>query len=154
SEFGQIAAHRRHREVAGEKSRQRQHRMAVTSRRAQQQRRHQQAGVEFEYGAHLGQKQTETRRTKRACRWLFVSLDRRCHFLSGARVPRPVLRPVMAANMSLNRSANFGSNESQLCISASGETFWILSSIWFWSFSITAVCIGWTSGSPKNCLAS
>ena len=40
----------------------------------------------------------------------------------------------MAANMSPNRSAIFGSNESQLCISASGETFWILSIIWLLEF--------------------
>src|SRR6202041_3240008 len=155
SELRQITAHRHHRQIAGEKARQGQHRVAIAFRRAQQQRRHHQAGIEFEYAPHLGQKQAETRRAKLASRRSVASVGRRRHFLSGERVPpRPVLRPVIAANMSLNRSANFGSNESQLCINASGETFWILSIIWCWSFSITAVCIGCTSGSPKNCRAS
>src|SRR5579863_8065555 len=151
SEFRQIAAQRRHREVARQKARQRQHRVTVASRRPHQERRHHQAGVEFEDAPHLRQKQTEARRAKRAAPTLIASVRRRRHFLSDERVPP---RPVIAANMSLKRSANFGSNDSQLCISASGDTFWMLSIIWFWSFSITAVCIGCTSGSPKNCRAS
>src|SRR6202451_3654691 len=101
--------------------------MAVAFRRAQQQRRHHQAGIEFEYAAHLGQKQAKTwraktwraktwraktRRAKLASRRPVAAVRRRRHFLSDGRVPpRPVISPVIAANMSLNRSANFGSNE-------------------------------------------
>ena len=52
------------------------------------------------------------------------------------------------------RAAILGSNVNQLCISASGETFSMLAISCFCSLSITAVCIGCTSGSPINCRAS
>src|SRR5581483_1311003 len=117
--------------------------MPITLWGTHQERRHHDTGVEFEDAAHLGQKKAETRRAEPVMRRLICSVRRPIHFLSDVRGPP---RPVIAANMSPIRSANFGSNESQLCIKASGETFWI--------FSITAVCIGCTSGSPKNCRAS
>ena len=60
----------------------------------------------------------------------------------------------MVTNISWNRSAILGSNVNQLWISDSGETFSILAITCCCIFSITAVCIGETSGNPKNCLAS
>ena len=60
----------------------------------------------------------------------------------------------MVTNMSWNRSAILGSKVNQLWISDSGETFSMLAIICCCILSITAVCIGCTSGRPKNCLAS
>ena len=85
AEFPEISAHRRHRQIAGEKARQRQHRMTVAPRRAHQQRRQQQAGVEFEYPSHLGQQQAETGRTKPARCRRFAAVGRHHYFLSAAR---------------------------------------------------------------------
>ena len=48
-----------------------------------------------------------------------------------------------------------GSRRDAVAIdAATGETLWMLVSICCCSFSITAVCIGCTSGNPKNCRAS
>src|SRR5438874_7382420 len=127
SELPEIAPHRRHRKIAGKKSRQGQHRMAIAPRRAQQNRRKHETGVEFEYAPRFGEQQAETRRTKPARRQRFAALRRRGYllkrhgyFLSPPRVPP---RPAMVTNISLNCSAIFGLNVNQLCISAFGVNF-------------------------------
>src|SRR6202035_1277567 len=111
-----------------------------------------QAGVEFEYAARFGEQQAEARCTKPAGRRRFAWVNRHRYFLSPGflSLARDPPSPAMVTNMSENRSAIFGSKVNQLCISASGETFSILLIICCCSFSITAVCIGCISGSPKN----
>src|SRR6185295_16015846 len=123
--------------------------MAVALRRAQQQRRQQQARIQLEQAARLGQHQEQARRLKPPlfrCRAAF-----RHYFFSFLLMPP---RPAMVTNMSWKRSAILGSKVNQLWISDSGETFSMLAIICCCILSITAVCIGCTSGRPKNCLAS
>src|SRR5262249_42975761 len=60
----------------------------------------------------------------------------------------------MVTNISCIRSANLGSKLNQLWISDSGDILSILLVTCCCSLSMTAVCIGTTSGSPKNCRAS
>src|ERR1700730_11066944 len=151
AERSQIAAQRHHREIAGEKARQCQHRMAVTAGRPHQERRQHEARIEFQNSPRLGEEQTEPRRTQAAFGPRIVPVSGHYFFLSP---PVSAPSPVMETNISCIRSASLGSKLNQLWISESGEIFSILDIICCCSLSITAVCMGCTSGRPKNWRAS
>src|SRR5579871_1759690 len=121
--------------------------MAVAARRPHQERRQHQARVEFQDAPCFCKQQAESRRTQPASGPRFVPVS--CHhFFLSPPVSAP--SPVMETNISCIRSASLGSKLNQLWISLSGETLSMLDIICCCSLSITAVCIGATSGSPKN----
>src|SRR5690349_8638603 len=150
TELAQVSAQWRHREVACQKARQRQHRMAVAARRTHQERRQQKAGVELENAPRFGKEKRKARRTKPGRSLPLAPLKHAYFFLSPPSAPSPV----MLTNISCIRSANLGSKLNQLWTRASGDTLSRFAVICCCSLSMTAVCIGATSGSPKNCRAS
>src|SRR5450631_1395144 len=112
--------------------------MTIALRGAHQQRREQQARVQFEHASGLSQHHEQARRTKPALFHRRVVGDRH-YFLSFLAMPP---RPAMVTNMSWKRSAILGSKVNQLCISDSGETLSMLAIICCCNLSMTATCIG------------